>query len=56
MSFVIELPNMYFLINENPPVHNEETQEEVVFENVEEVEVRNEGMLKLHESLPFIQC
>ena len=47
---MIEVPNDYVMVNENPPLHNKEIKEEVEFENVEE------GKLKLQESLPLIRC
>ena len=50
------MQNDYVSVNTNPTVHNEDKDEEVEFENVEEV-LNEEGCrLKLQESLQLIRC
>lgn len=51
-----EVPIDNVLVNENPPAHNEEIEEEVENEDVEEIEIEEGEQRKLQESLPSIQC
>ena len=41
-----EVPNDYIRVNENPLAHNEEIEDEVEFQNAEEVENEERGQVE----------